>query len=98
MTNDQYHDTFHMRDLINSALTMLSNEARIEGVQSYSVASGTANYTLPERYKSPRALVDGSIDNPAQIFDLVTIDDVSFGYAIWAGEIILKPNPTNDRR
>jgi hypothetical protein len=97
MTNDQYHDTFHMRDLINSALTMLSNEARIEGVQSYSVTSGTANYTLPVRYKSPRALVEGSVDNPLQIFDLVTIDDVNFGYAIWGGEIILKPNPTADK-
>lgn len=96
MTSNTYHDQFHMRDLLNSALTMLSDEAKLEGVQSYSVTTGNASYPLPSGYKSPRALVDGTFDNPKQIYDLVTIEEVKHGYAIWNGNMIIKPTPGQD--
>lgn len=97
LTNNTFYDTSHMRDLINSALTILSNEAKLEGQQTYTLTPGVAEYTLPTGYKSARALVEGTIDNPVQIYNLITIEELKFGFAVWNGKIVLKPTPTDEK-
>lgn len=97
MTNHIYNDTFHMTDLVNNALNALANDAKLEGEESIAVTANTANYALPALYKSPRALVEGTIDSPTRIYDLVAIDEISYGYSIWNGEIVVKPTPSESK-
>lgn len=97
LTNNIYNDTFHMRDLINSALTILSDDGKIESVQTYQVTAGNATYTLPSGFKSVRALVEGSIDNPSQVYDLVSLDSAEGGYALWGDSLTIKPTPEQDK-
>lgn len=97
MTNHTFNDTFHMRDLINSALTMLSDEAKLEGIENYYLSAGLAEYPLPSYYKSPRLLIEGTTDNPVQVYNSVTIDESRQGYAIWDGNIVIKPTPDQDK-
>lgn len=92
-TNHQYQDQFHMVDLLNEALNRMTNDAKLEANANIAIVKDTANYSLPANYKSPRALVEGTLDNPTQIYDLVPIDEMAIGYAIWNNEIVMKPTP-----
>jgi len=96
MTNHIYNDTFHMTDLVNDALNIIATEAKLEAETSINVTAGTANYPLPTDYKSPRALMEGTLDCPIHIYDLVPPEEISYGYSIWNGEIIIKPTPTQN--
>lgn len=97
LTNNTYNDNFHMLNLLNDALNQLTDGAKLEGVQTINVVSGTDSYDLPATFKAPIALVDGSISAPNQVFDLVTIDDNNAGYVIFAGKMHLKPTINEDK-
>jgi hypothetical protein len=93
-TGGTYTEKFHMTDLINDALSMLVDGAKLKGVQTIAVLSGIDAYALPTDFKSPSILQDQADPNGVIPYNLVDISENSFGYAIADGDIILKPKPT----
>lgn len=96
-TNYVYNDSNYMLSLLNEAVNIMTNDAMLEASQEISVVSGTANYALPANFKSTRALVEGTLDNPTATYSLVAMDELSQGYSLWNGEIVLKPTPNADK-
>lgn len=96
-TNHMYNDTFHMLDLVNEALSQLGTEAKIQGSTTISLVTGTGNYPMPDDFKSPIAMIEGSIDNPVYIYNLVDIASVDYGYSLFNEQIIFKPTPTTEK-
>lgn len=95
MTNHVYTDVHHMTDLVNDALFSIATESKLEGSAVISLMPGMANYPLPDDYKSPRALLEGTFEAPIKIYELVPPEQVSYGYSIWDGDIIIKPTPSH---
>lgn len=93
MTNHLYTDTVNMTNMINDAQNMLTDGAKLEGSSSIAVISGTGSYALPATFKAPITLVKGTIAEPDQVYDLVSIDEFKFGYSIFESLIYLKPLP-----
>lgn len=93
-TGGTYTETYHMTDLINDALNMLVDGAKLKAVQSIPVVTETASYALPTNFKSPSILQDETNPNGIVPYHLVDISENTFGYAIAEGNIILKPIPT----
>ena len=97
LTNGLYTDTFHMTDMLNDALNMLTDGAKLEGSSSVSVISGTSEYALPATFKAPITLIEGNISAPSQVYQLVSINEPKFGYAIFSTNLYLKPEPASDK-
>jgi hypothetical protein len=95
-TNGQYTDSFHMLDLLNDALNMMVEGAKIRNKASVYVSSGANNYPLPADFKAPGILQDETEVNSIVPYELVDISENRFGYAIEAGYLYIKPNPTQD--
>ena len=94
-TGGMYTETFHMTDLINDALSMLVDGAKLKGIQTINVVGMTGEYALPADFKSPSVLQDQTDTNGSVApYDLVNISENKFGYAIADGNIVLKPVPT----
>lgn len=94
-TGGLYTENFHMTDLINDALAMLIDGAKLKGLQTINVVPQTAEYTLPADFKSPGTLQDETCQNGAVVpYNLVDISENRYGYAIADGNIVLKPLPT----
>lgn len=96
-TNNLYTDQEQMRLLVNNALSDLANEAKLQKVTMLAVTSGTAAYNLPTDYKSPYALMEGTIDNAQYVYSLIDMTSPQYGYALYNGQIWLKPTPTADK-
>ena len=94
-TNHTYTDVFHMLALLNDALNQLTDGAKLEGSQTVSVVNGTGSYALPSTFKAPIALIEGEISAPTRVYDLVNIDENKYGYAIFNGQLHIKPKPTD---
>lgn len=94
MTNHTYQDQFHMRDLINDAINTLAGDAKLQSSTAINLVAGTGSYALPTTYKSPIALVDGTLDNPLMILNLLAPDSFEHGYTIYNGQLVMKPTPT----
>jgi hypothetical protein len=92
-----YTDRFFMIDLMNDALNQLVDGARLDGTSSISVTSGTASYTLPTDFKAPIALIDGSLSEPDIVYPLINVSETRFGYAVFGGNVIIKPEPQEDK-
>lgn len=96
-TQHKYTDQFHMVDLLNDALRMMTNDAKLEDITQISVINNVSNYAVPNNYKSPRSLVEGTLDNPTNIYQLMAIDEQGQGYAIWQNNLVLKPTPQESK-
>jgi len=92
MTNHVYQDQFYMVSLINEALTMLAEEAKLQVTQPLNVVAGTSRYPLPADFKAPISLVDGDT-----VLDLIDETECFWGYAISGNELVLKPEPSENR-
>jgi hypothetical protein len=92
--NYQYTDQFHIRDLINDAVTSLVDAGKLKKKATISVIAGTNNYALPTDFKSPGTLQDETSPNAVLPYELVDISENRFGYAIESGYIYLKPVPS----
>lgn len=89
-----YNDRYGIIDMFNDAQNQLTDDAKIEAVSDITLVVDQENYTLPANFKSPINLIDGTISNPNVIYPLVNINEYSFGYSIYNGEILLKPAPS----
>lgn len=96
-TSNLYNDSFHMRDLVNDAINQLGTEAKIQASMAIPLVSGTAAYDLPADFKSPIALIEGTIDNPYYYYNLVDIASVDYGYSLFNGQIVFKPAPSAEK-
>lgn len=97
MTNSIYSDQFHMRNLINDAINTLAGDAKIQASTAISVVADTGSYALPATYKSPIALVEGTLDNPLMVYNLVDPASYEHGYTLFNGELVVKPTPTANK-
>jgi hypothetical protein len=96
-TSGMYTETYHMNDLINDAQSQLVDGARLRGVQSINVLTSTDTYALPENFKSPGEMLYQQQNECIVTYPLLDIASNQFGYAIEAGNIILKPYPQETR-
>ncbi|WP_339317924.1 hypothetical protein [Paenibacillus sp. FSL R10-2734] len=96
-TSGMYTDSYHMDDLINDALNQLVEGARLRGVQTIDVVTGTNSYALPDDFKSPGELLYIESDNCIIPYSLVDISSNQYGYSIEGKEIIIKPVPQEER-
>jgi hypothetical protein len=92
--NYQYTDQFHMRDLINDAITNMVDAGKLKKKTTISVLNGINSYALPTDFKSPGTLQDETMPNAILPYELVDISENRFGYAIESGFIYIKPVPT----
>lgn len=96
-TSGMYTDSYHMDDLINDALHQLVEGARLRGVQTISVLTGTNTYPLPEYFKSPGELLYIESDNCIIPYNLIDISSNQYGYSIEGNNMFIKPVPQEDR-
>lgn len=96
-TNYKYTDRFGILDMFNDAQSQLTDDAKLEASSTVTLVVDQENYTLPTNFKAPISLIDGTIANPSVIYPLVNINENHFGYAIYNGEILLKPEPSEDK-
>lgn len=97
MTSGMYTDSYHMDDLINDAQHQLVEGARLRGVQSIPLTTGTDTYALPDNFKSPGELLYAENNDSTVTYPLLDIASNQFGYAIELGNIIIKPYPQENR-
>lgn len=96
-TSGMYTDIYHMNDLINDAIAQLVDGARLRGVQSVPLVTGTDIYALPTDFKSPGDLLYQGINDDPIVYPLLDITSSGFGYAIEGSNIIIKPYPPEAR-
>lgn len=96
-TNYKYTDRFGILDMFNDAQSQLTDDAKLEASSTVTLVVAQENYTLPTNFKAPISLIDGTIANPSVIYPLVNINENHFGYAIYNGEIFLKPAPSEEK-
>lgn len=95
-TNYQYNETFHMLDLLNDALNIMVDGAKLRTKTTIYVSAGLNSYPLPDNFKAPGQLLDETQPNATLPYELVDIGENRFGYSIEAGNIYIKPVPTQD--
>lgn len=94
-TGNRYTDFVHMLQLINDALTDLTDEAKLEDAYQVDVIKGQDTYALPSNYKSFRSLVDQTtITDFYQPYPLIDITENKFGCVVFNGNLIIRPIPT----
>jgi hypothetical protein len=96
-TNSKYNDRFGIVDMFNDAQSQLTDAAKIEAESPISLVVDQENYPLPADFKAPISLIDGTIANPSIVYPLVNINENTYGYAIYNGEILLKPAAKEDK-
>lgn len=82
-----------MDDLLNDAQYQLFEGAKLRTSVSIPLIIGTDTYPLPDNFKSPGQLLDATDPNNVYSYELVDISENKTGYAIEAGNIIIKPVP-----
>lgn len=93
-TNWKYTDRFGIVDMFNDAQSQLTDDAKIEAESAVVLVVDQEAYTLPANFKAPINLIDGTIASPELIYPLININEYSYGYSIYNGEILLKPVPS----
>lgn len=86
-------DRFYIIDLLNDALTQLTDSAKIEASHTYTLQAGVGEYDLPEDFKSPITLIEGEPSNPSIVYHLSNLSEVKWGYTVYEGKLIVKPVP-----
>lgn len=93
-TNKLYDDQDHMLELLNDGYNMLVDGGKLRKVVTIPIIAGTNQYSLPVDFKAPSILQDETDPNAVLPYELVSISENRFGYAIEAGYIYIKPMPT----
>jgi hypothetical protein len=96
-TQFKFTDRFGILDMFNDAQSQLTDDAKIEASSTVTLVVDQENYDLPEDFKAPISLIDGTIANPDTIYPLVNINENQFGYSIYNNEILLKPAPSESK-
>ena len=97
MTNGIYRDQEHMRVLVNQALIELAKAAKIQSTATITTTPGVGEYPLPADFKEAISLLEGTPDNPVMEWRLVDPMSSHGGYAIYGGNLIIKPTPQDSR-
>jgi hypothetical protein len=97
-TGHKYTDFIYMLQLLNDALTDLTDEAKLEDKVTINVVPGQDTYALPANFKTPRSLVDETTDKDLrQDYQLLDITENKYGYSIFNGNLIMKPVPQEQK-
>jgi hypothetical protein len=59
---------------------------------TYQVTPEQASYDLPDGFRAPIALIEGTIDCPNYVYDLIDIGSSEYGYAIYDNQLWFKPS------
>ena len=97
MTNGIYRDQEHMRVLVNQALIELAKAAKIQSTATITTTPGVGEYPLPVDFKEAYALIEGSPDHPKMVWRLVDPESPIGGYAIYGGNLVIKPTPSDPK-
>jgi hypothetical protein len=97
MTGGIYRDQEHMRVLANQALTELAKAAKIQSSTNITLTPGVGEYPLPVDFKEAYALIEGSPDHPKMVWRLVDPESPIGGYAIYGGNLVIKPTPSDPK-
>lgn len=96
-TGHKYEDRFQIISLLNEAQSILTDDAKLEASATVTMVVNQDQYPVPPDFKAPIALIHGTISNPDFIYPLVNIDENRFGYALFGGNLYIKPTPTESK-
>lgn len=84
-----FTDRYYVLGLFNDALRTLTDAAKMETSASITTKGGKAN--LPEDFKAPLALIEGSLSEPDALWEQVQYNDRKEGYLLYGGQLITRP-------